>query len=277
MEQITLDDGRVVAINLAPVFLRSQFLGTVSIFRDITHEVQVDRLKSEFVANVSHELRTPMTSIKGYVEVLLMGAAGPLNEQQTRFLHVVRSNTQRLNVLVNDLLDVSRVESGRAALTFEPLDLEEIAQEVIDDLKRRSLEENKAMNFYLEVQPGLRPVLGDEERIRQVMNNLMANSYNYTPVNGQVTIQLIPQEQDAQVNVIDNGVGIPLSQQSRVFQRFHRGDDPLVLATAGTGLGLSISKTLVEMHHGKIWFSSSGKPGEGSIFSFTLPWHQAME
>ena len=104
-EQMDLDNGRIIAVHLAPVFWRQEFLGTVSIFRDITHEVQVDRLKSEFVANVSHELRTPMTSIKGYVEIMLMGAAGKITEQQGHFLKIVKSNTERLERLVDDLLE----------------------------------------------------------------------------------------------------------------------------------------------------------------------------
>src|SRR3990172_8873084 len=108
-EQLDLENGRVVLVHLAPVILQNDFLGTVSIFRDITHEVEVDRLKSEFVATVSHELRTPMTSIKGYVEILLMGAAGKLTDQQSHFLEVVKQNTERLAILVNDLLDVSRI------------------------------------------------------------------------------------------------------------------------------------------------------------------------
>ncbi len=115
-EQIDLENGRIILVHLAPVIFQNDFLGTVSIFRDITHEVEVDRLKSEFVATVSHELRTPMTSIRGYTDVLLMGAAGALNENQTHFLNIVKNNTERLNILVNDLLDVSRIESG--ALRF---------------------------------------------------------------------------------------------------------------------------------------------------------------
>ena len=114
------------------MILQNDFLGTVSIFRDITHEVEVDRLKSEFVATVSHELRTPMTSIRGYVDVLLMGAAGALNENQTHFLSIVKNNTERLNILVNDLLDVSRIESGRVTLSPQALDLREIAADGLD-------------------------------------------------------------------------------------------------------------------------------------------------
>jgi signal transduction histidine kinase len=122
-EQLELDNGRIALVHLAPVILQKDFLGTVSIFRDITHEVEVDRLKSEFVATVSHELRTPMTAIKGYVDILTMGAAGALNENQMHFLEVVRNNIERLNTLVGDLLDISRIEAGRITLLQRPVDM----------------------------------------------------------------------------------------------------------------------------------------------------------
>ncbi len=275
--QITLENGQIVANHLAPVFLRSQFLGTVSIFRDITHEVMVDRLKSDFVANVSHELRTPMTSIKGYVEVMLMGASGPLNDQQLHFLEVVKNNAQRLNVLVNDLLDVSRIEAGRITLSFQPLDIGELAQEALNDIQRRSHEDNKPMTFTLETPGNLPEVDGDIERVRQILGNLISNAYNYTPENGQVTVRIQPADTAIQIDVQDNGIGIPQEEHERIFERFNRGEDPLVLETAGTGLGLSIVKNLVEMHHGAIWLSSTGEPGKGSIFSFTLPYHQVID
>jgi len=268
-EQIELDDGRVVAVHLAAVIYREEFLGTVSIFRDITHEVQVDRLKSEFVANVSHELRTPMTSIKGYVDIMLMGAAGAVNDKQRHFLEIVRSNTERLSVLVNDLLDISRIESGRVTLNFRAVNLREVAEDVDADIRRRSREENKAMEFVYEIPEDLPPVRGDLERVRQVLGNLVTNGYNYTPAGGLVTVQMRAAEQGVQVDVTDNGIGIAPKDQGRIFERFYRGEDPLVLATAGTGLGLSLSKTIIEMHHGRIWFSS--QPGNGSTFSFMLP------
>jgi signal transduction histidine kinase len=273
-DQITLENGKIVAIHLAPVILRSQLLGTVSIFRDITSEVRIDRLKTEFVANVSHELRTPMTSIKGYVDVLLMGAAGVLNDQQTRFLGVVKNNAQRLNVLVNDLLDVSRIEAGQVTLAIEQLDLVEIARDVISDVQRRSREENKPMTFSLESAPDLPKVEGDQERVRQIMHNLISNSYNYTPSEGLVCVHLWPVDEGVQIDIVDTGIGIQQPDQVRIFERFFRGEDPLVVATAGTGLGLSITKNLVEMHHGRIWFTSSGEPGKGSTFSFILPIQQ---
>jgi signal transduction histidine kinase len=235
--------------------------------------VEVDRLKSEFVATVSHELRTPMTSIRGYVDVLLMGAAGALNENQAHFLNIVKNNTERLNILVNDLLDISRIESGRVTLSPQALDLREVAEDVIEDVLRRSQEENKPMALSLDAPKKLPPVYGDVERVRQIMGNLVDNAYHYTPENGTITVQIHPQNggNQIQVDVKDNGVGISLEDQSRVFERFYRGEHPLVLATPGTGLGLSIVKQIVEMHQGRIWMESSGVPGNGSTFSFTLP------
>ena len=272
-EQLDLENGRIILVHLSPVILQNDFLGTVSIFRDITHEVEVDRLKSEFVATVSHELRTPMTSIRGYVDVLLMGAAGAVNENQVHFLNIVKNNTERLNILVNDLLDVSRIESGRVTLSPQALDLREIAEDVIGDILRRSQEENRPMALSLDAPKKLPHVYGDIERVRQILGNLVDNAYHYTPENGTITVHIHSPNggQEVQVDVTDNGVGIPLEDQTRVFERFYRGEHPLVLATPGTGLGLSIVKQIVEMHKGRIWMKSTGVPGDGSIFSFTLP------
>jgi PAS domain S-box-containing protein len=270
-EQIELDNGRVVAVNLAPVFLRNDFLGTVSVFRDITHQVEVDRLKSEFVATVSHELRTPMTSIKGYVEILLMGAAGALSEQQTRFLEIIRSNTERLAALVNDLLDISRIEAGKVGLSLQPLSVIDLAKQSLAMIQERALRENKPMQFELQADGKIPLVQGDPERVRQILDNLLENAYLYSDAGRTVRIRIGAQDAIVQVDVIDQGVGIPPALQERVFERFYRGENPHVLATYGTGLGLSIVKKLVEMHGGKIWVQSKGVEGEGSIFSFTLP------
>jgi signal transduction histidine kinase len=200
-----------------------------------------------------------------------MGAAGALNENQTHFLDIVKSNTERLNILVNDLLDISRIEAGRVTLSIHPVDLHEVADEVVADLIRRSKEENKPMQVTLEAATPLPRVLADPERIRQILGNLMDNAYNYTPAEGQIIVSLHQDNGDVQVDVKDSGIGIAPEQKDRVFERFYRGEDPLVLATPGTGLGLSIVKQLVIMHHGEIWMDSFGIPGQGSTFSFTIP------
>lgn len=270
-EQIELENGRIILVHLSPVILMKDFLGTVSIFRDITHEVEVDRLKSEFVATVSHELRTPMTAIKGYVDILTMGAAGVLNENQVHFLDIVRNNIDRLNTLVGDLLDISRIESGRITLDYRPINIANIAEDVVSEVLRRSQTEDKRIAVSLDAQKSLPLVMGDADRIRQVLSNLVNNAYNYTPENGTIRVSIHRENGEMQVDVEDNGVGIAPEHQDRVFERFFRGENPLVLATPGTGLGLPIVRQLVEMHNGRIWMKSTGIPGEGSTFSFTLP------
>ena len=270
-DQFELVNGRYVAVSLAPVLWNANFMGTVSIFRDISHEVQVDRLKSEFIANVSHELRTPMTSIKGYAQVLLMGAAGELSDQQKHFVEIISNNTTRLSVLVNDLLDVSRIEASKLTLMLQPLDLQKISEDIVADMLRLSEEENKSMTMEVHSQDNLPLVSGDPARVRQIFSSLLSNAYNYTPDGGRIVVNLHRQDQEVQVDIQDNGLGIPFEEQDRIFERFYRGESSLEAGIAGTGLGLSIAKTLVEMHLGRIWFRSSGISGEGSVFSFTLP------
>ena len=270
-EQVSLEDGRVASVHLSPVSNKKEFLGTISVFRDITHEVEVDRLKSEFVATVSHELRTPMTPIKGYVEFLMMGGAGELNEKQTEFLDIIKSNIDRLSILVNDLLDVSRIEAGKVALSFQPIDLLEITQDTVETTLQKSRNEDKPIEIVIEAPNDLPSVYGDIERMRQILTNLVDNAYKYSPDNSYVIIRLFQKDGEIQVDVKDHGIGIFPDDQDRVFERFYRGENYLVMASAGTGLGLPIVKELVEMHSGKIWLTSTGVPGDGSTFSFTIP------
>jgi signal transduction histidine kinase len=214
-----------------------------------------------------------MTSIKGYVDMLLMGAAGAINENQSHFLDIVKKNIDRLNTLVGDLLDISRIEAGRVELLPQALDLSLIAKDVIAEVEHSSEEEKRPMMFTLDAARGLPRVMGDPERVRQVMLNILENAYHYTPDNGSVTVHLhaLKAKGEVQVDVIDTGIGVAKQDQPRMFERFYRGEDPLVLATPGTGLGLAIVKQLVEMHKGRIWMKSDGVPGKGSTFSFTLP------
>lgn len=276
-ERIDLENGRVVSVQLAPAYIEDEFLGTVSIFHDITHQVEVDRLKTDFVATVSHELRTPMTSIKGYVDILLMGAAGELSEQQDHFLKIVKENTQRLTILVNDLLDISRIEANRVKLALQPLDLGSLVEDVLMAFRDRARDDAKSIQFITTIANDIGRVTGDPERIRQVLNSLLDNAYHYTPETGVITINAHHNGYEVQVDVIDNGIGIPQEEQVHVFERFFRGENSLILETSGTGLGLSIVQQLVNMHGGSIWLESSGVPGEGSTFSFTLPVYTPKE
>jgi PAS domain S-box-containing protein len=270
-ERLQLEDDRVLSIHPAPVVLGQEFLGTVSIFRDITREVEVDRLKSEFVATVSHELRTPMTSIKGFVDLVLMGAAGALNAEQRRFLNIVKNNTERLEILVNDLLDISRIEAGKVTLSFQPIDVHELLHEIKLFVERQRREQDKQIELVIETPPELPRLWGDPERVRQILTNLVENAFNYTPEGGKITLRADRVNDQIELAVEDNGIGISLNEQGRIFERFFRGEQSLIMGVAGTGLGLAIVLNLVEMHGGRIWVSSEGIPGRGTTFTLSLP------
>jgi PAS domain S-box-containing protein len=260
-------DGRTFSIRLAPIVRERKFLGTVAVLRDITKDVELNRAKSDFVSSVSHELRIPMTSIKGYTDLLLMGAAGAINDQQTEFLRTIQNNADRLTVLINDLLDISRVETGRLQLQLEKVDLNQVTGDVIADLRPRA--EDKGQSLTNEIPVNLPPVRADANRVAQILTNLVGNAIAYTPENGSIRVLGRLLDGNIQVDVIDNGIGIPPEEQTKIWERFYRSDHPTVNRQVGTGLGLPIVRSLVELHGGKVWVES--ELGCGSTFSLTLP------
>jgi PAS domain S-box-containing protein len=267
--KMTLEiDDRVVHAHLSPVQTqRNDFLGVVTVLRDITKEVEADRAKSEFVSNVSHELRTPMTAIKGYTDLLHAGAVGPVNNDQERFLSIIRNNADRLTALINDLLDISRVETGRVRFEPRPLQIGDVIADVVNALAVPA--EDKQQTLTYEVVGGLPDVIGDRDRLNQVITNLVGNAIFYTPAGGKIEVRAYPVEGAVRVDVKDTGIGIASSDLGRIFERFYRADDPVVQEAAGTGLGLSIVKMFVEMHGGRVWVES--EPGKGSTFTVLLP------
>jgi PAS domain S-box-containing protein len=260
-------NSRVINAHMAPVIARhDEFLGIVTIFRDITKEVEADRAKSEFISTVSHELRTPMTAIKGYTDLLFAGAVGPLSDNQKHFLNVIKNNTGRLIALINDLLDISRIETGRVRFEPAPVKLGEIVSGVVEAMAARAQERGLTLTY--EVDAGLPEVMGDRDRLFQVLTNLVGNAINYTPT-GSVTVEATNVGMAVQVSVRDTGVGIDPADIGRIFDRFYRSDDPVVQEASGTGLGLPIVKMFVEMHGGRVWVDS--EKGQGSTFTFILP------
>jgi PAS domain S-box-containing protein len=270
-EKITLEDDRVISIRPAPVVLGDEFLGTVSIFRDITRDVEVDRLKSEFVATVSHELRTPMTSIKGFVDLMLIGASGTLTDEQRRFLQIVQTNTERLEILVNDLLDISRIEAGKVTLRFEAIDVRTLIHDVETYLTHLQREAQKQMRVVTDIPGDLPQIWGDLERARQIISNIAENSFHYTPAGGTISISASHTGDEIEIVIADDGIGISLAEQERIFERFYRGEQALNMGVPGTGLGLSIALNLIGMHDGRVWVSSEGVPGKGTTFTVAFP------
>jgi PAS domain S-box-containing protein len=270
---------RVVMGSLAPVKMPDDtLLGYVAVFRDMTREQQAERSKSKFVATISHELRTPMTSIKGYVELLSAGVAGSLNPQQCHFLDIVHANTERMVGLVNNLIAVSEMERGPIKIDPRPVDLANVIEESIQAVHAEAAE--RQLDLTLNLPPDLSPARGDPQRLRQIMDNLLVNALHYTPSPGRIIVWAteahLEEEGDGAfpqdylvVSVRDTGVGIPLEEQERIFEKFYRVDNPLSTEAGGTGMGLAIVKSLVEAHEGRIWVES--KPGAGSTFSFVIP------
>jgi PAS domain S-box-containing protein len=243
------------------------FLGRLYVFRDVTREREADRLKSDFISLVSHELRTPLTSIKGFVDLLLDGEAGAVGEEQREFLEIVSSNANRLVLLINDILDISRIESGRTSLNRQSLDLSRLIRGTVGALRTQI--EAKKLTLALDLPPDLPAVSGDTDRVQQILSNLLSNAYKYTPRGGTLAIEATRQERTVRVAIRDSGVGLSPDEQAQVFTKFFRVRNRSTQESGGTGLGLSITRSLVEMHGGEMTLSSV--PGVGSTFSFTLP------
>ena len=268
-EQLAFEN-KVVSVHLSPVLAGKQFFGTVSIFRDITKEVELDRLKSEFVSTVSHELRTPMTSIKGYVDLMLMGAAGKMSEPQQRYLTVIKNNAERLHMLVNDLLDISRIETGKTTLDLRPANVSLLIEQVVEGhLNGRIQHEGKTISVETDTSPALPMVNIDRRRIMQVLTNLLDNAFNYTPEHGEIHLSAEANGRYVYISIHDTGIGISQEDQDRIFDRFYRAECEAVQKVPGTGLGLAIVRSLVEMHGGTLTLHS--EPGVGSTFTFNLP------
>ncbi len=228
---------------------------------------ELDRLKSAFVSMVSHELRTPLTSMKGLVENMRHGFIGAVSERQAFFLTRVNHNIDRLTHMVNDLLDLSRIEAGRMELRITDVSLHELVDELIDNLRPQA--EEKSIQLHAVSPPHLPSVPGDRDKIFQILTNLTYNAVKFTPAGGRISVSLTSLEENGiQVCVADTGCGIAPADVTHVFDRFYRGQEG-ASETRGAGLGLAITKSLVELHHGRIWVES--RQGEGSQFFFILP------
>jgi PAS domain S-box-containing protein len=270
-------DNKLVKGSLSPVKMpEGAVLGYVAVFRDVTREQRAEQSKTEFVATVSHELRTPMTSIKGYTDLLANGAVGAVSPQQHRFLEVVRSNTERMISLVNNLIAVSEMDQGPHQLELKPVDMAQVIAEAAQAI--RGPAQARQLDLMVDVPPDLYPALGDRQRLRQVLDNLLDNACRYTPPNGRITVwaaEALVQDKAGHptrcvvVNIRDTGVGVAEQEQDKIFEKFYRADNPLSIEAGGTGMGLAIAKSLVEAHGGQIWVES--EPGAGSTFSFVVP------
>jgi PAS domain S-box-containing protein len=262
-----------------------RFVGFVEITEDITERkkvqeqqeianrrlIELDKLKDEFVSMVSHELRTPLASIMSFVDILISYPEDKTTQQE--FLCIIKDESERLTRLVNDFLDISKIQAGRMEWKTVELPIEEVIQSAV--IASRSLIDKAKLHLRVEVEPNLPHVLGDKDRLIQVITNLVGNAYKYTPEGGNITLKAWLNQEDASIrdslaiSISDTGRGIPTENLPCIFESFGRVGETIKDRPKGTGLGLSICKKIIENHGGKIWVEST--LGQGTTFFFTLP------
>jgi two-component system NtrC family sensor kinase len=258
LDEIEVDMGRFYSAQRTPI----EGVGQAIVFHDITHLKELDRIKSEFVTTVSHDLRSPLTAVLGYLE--LIERAGAVNEQQGEFIHRAQLSVKQITDLVNDLLELGRVEAG-LDMAKEDTPLTVLARYAIEGL--RGSAEAKEITLEADLQEFAPLVNGDPVRLRQMIGNLLDNAIKYTPDNGVVRLAVEAEGDQVILHISDNGVGIPQADQPYLFDKFFRASN-VPEDLPGTGLGLSIVKSIVDNHGGRIWVDS--KLGEGTTFTVVL-------
>ena len=248
---------------------RYEIAGAIIVLQDVTEQENLDRMRKEFVANVSHELRTPLTTIKSYAETLHTGALDD-RDAAMKFIHVIESESDRMTRLVKDLLMLSRLDYDREELNMKKIDITKIVNDCI--YKMEISAKFKKQNISLHVEDTIPSIVGDKDRIEQVIINIISNSIEYTPEKGKIGVKLAKDGEYISIKVIDNGIGIPKEDAIRLFERFYRVDKARSRMLGGTGLGLSIAKQIVEAHKGSINLESSY--GEGTEVTIKLPLFQ---
>lgn len=239
----------------------------VAIVRDITERKKIDRMKNEFISTVSHELRTPLTSIRGSLGLLVGGAAGDLEPQGKSLLQIAHKNTERLLLLINDILDISKIESGKMEFNYKEIDLRHFLQQAIEANTDYGTQYH--VDFKIADCPDNATIFADEDRMLQVMNNLMSNAAKFSPEHSTVFLSAERINNSLRISVKDHGKGIPEEFRKTIFDRFVQADSSDTRQAGGTGLGLNITQAIIKKHNGQIDFHN--EPGKGTTFYFDLP------
>ncbi|MEV3009285.1 ATP-binding protein [Paenibacillus larvae] len=265
---------QILEVHVSPIVQGDgQRKGVLVVLHDITAVRRLERIRSEFVANVSHELKTPVAAVKGFAETLMAGALED-KEMARSFLQIIYDESDRLNRLIGDILELSKIESKRIPLQFSPVDVESIVENSIQMMKAEAEKKHITLESCVENELYIE---ADEDRLRQILINLLSNGISYTPEGGRVSIgvEFVPSLDDnpdnerMRIRISDTGIGIPEKDLPRIFERFYRVDKARSRSSGGTGLGLSIVKHLTELHHGTI--SVESEAGKGTTFNIELP------
>ncbi|MFZ5353960.1 MAG: two-component system histidine kinase PnpS [Bacillota bacterium] len=263
----------IIRVNVEPFKNeKNEINGVIVVLQDVTEQEKLDKMRKEFVANVSHELRTPLTTIKSYTETLLDGALEN-KEYTVNFLKVINSESDRMTRLVKDLLQLSKLDYDNVQWNMKKINLSAILKECIYKMDISAKQKNQQLNYEAETE--YMEIVGDKDRIEQVIINIISNAIKYTPDNGSIEVKAAREQDYAVIKVIDNGIGIPKEDIPRLFERFYRVDKARSRAMGGTGLGLSIAKQIVEAHKGYIKIDS--EYGKGTQVTIGLPASGLME
>ncbi|MFA5068688.1 MAG: ATP-binding protein [Candidatus Omnitrophota bacterium] len=263
---LLVPDEKILSVHASPVIRDKEIDGAVLVFYDITELRRLENIRKDFVANVSHELRTPISNIKGYAETLLDGALDDKKHAKD-FISIMHNNADRLEALISDLLELAKIESGKLNLNLKPLTFRLIAERVVSGLAKQA--SKKSIYISIDIPDDIPKILADENKITQVLLNLIDNAVKYTPEKGAISVTSKEKNKFVQVNVSDTGVGIAEEHQKRIFERFYRVDKARSQDPGGTGLGLSIVKHIIQAHGGEV--SVQSMAGAGSAFTFTIP------
>ena len=261
-----LPEERIALVHATPVVREDKSEGVVLVFHDITELRSLEKIRKDFVANVSHKLRTPVTSIKGYAETLISGALEDKKNAKD-FLKIIYSDSDRLAKLIDDLLDLSKIESGKLKINLKTCPIRPIIERVIAGMDMQIRE--KSIRTKIDIPDDLVNILADETAIAQVLLNLIDNAVKYNCDGGKVKISAESKDNHISISITDTGIGIPDDDIPRIFERFYRVDKAHSREIGGTGLGLSIVKHIVSLHNGEV--SAQSTEGQGSTFSFTIP------
>jgi PAS domain S-box-containing protein len=273
-KEISLRENLILEVSAVQIKGDSGPAGFLIISHDISREKTVERMKSEFVSISAHQLRTPLAAIKWTLTMLLDGDAGPLGQKQKEMLEKTQISNERMIRLVNDLLDVSRIEEGRNAYKFTLEDIEPIVEILFKSYKGEA--ERRQIHYEFKRPFSKMPkILIDSEKIKLAVQNLIENAIRYCRAGDKVTVALKYDKKEIEVAVSDTGIGVPQEQQKRIFTKFFRSENALRLETEGSGLGLFISKNIVESHKGRIWFESA--ENKGSTFHIAIPIQKEFE
>ena len=256
-----------VDINVSPLMVGNKPVGAIEVFRDITKEIEIDQMKSDFISLASHQLRTPLSAIKTYTHMLNDGYMGKLNPAQKSSLNTIINATNRMNEIISTLLNITKIESGSITVNYKMVNLEEIISEILPEI--HIMADTKAINFKFNIDEK-QPIIikTDALIIKEIINNLVSNAIKYTPDNGRVSLSIKASPKYIIIEVSDNGWGIPEDAKDKVFSKFFRGSNIINKETNGTGLGLYLVKGLLDSINGKISYKSH--KGKGTTFRVTL-------